>query len=90
VHFDTESCDVLLFEFTSKVALDEGGLTSTTVTNKDELEGWCSRSSHGEDSVTFENGKKSRREKNHAVFILWKVVKKYATVDGEKCVQQNG
>jgi hypothetical protein len=29
-------------------------------------------------------------KKNHAVFILWKVVKKYATVDGEKCVQQNG
>lgn len=26
VHFDTESCDVLLLELASKVTLDEGGL----------------------------------------------------------------
>lgn len=26
MHFDTESCDILLLEFASKVALDEGGL----------------------------------------------------------------
>jgi hypothetical protein len=33
VHFDTESCDVLLFEFTSKVALDEGGLQGMNVSD---------------------------------------------------------
>lgn len=46
-------------------------LTSTTVTNKDELEGWCSRSSHGDDSVTFENGKKSSGEKkSRCIYIM--------------------
>jgi hypothetical protein len=39
VDFDTESRNVLLFEFTSQVTLDEGGLSSTTVTDKHELEG---------------------------------------------------
>lgn len=33
MHFDTEGCDVLLFEFTSKVALDEGGLQRKNVSN---------------------------------------------------------
>jgi hypothetical protein len=33
VHFDTESCDVLLFEFTSKMALDEGGLHGMNVSD---------------------------------------------------------
>jgi hypothetical protein len=29
--FDTESGDVLLFEFTSQVALDKGGLAGTSI-----------------------------------------------------------
>ena len=40
VDFDSECGDVLLLEFTSQVALDEGGLADTTVSNEDELEFW--------------------------------------------------
>jgi len=39
VNFDTESGDVFLLEFTSEMALDEGGLSGTAITDKDELEG---------------------------------------------------
>jgi hypothetical protein len=38
--FDTEGGDILLFEFACQMALDEGSLSSTTITDKDELEGW--------------------------------------------------
>ena len=38
VHLDTEGGDVLLLELSSQVALDEGGLAGTTVTDEDELE----------------------------------------------------
>jgi hypothetical protein len=37
VNLDTESSDVLLLELTSEVALDEGGLADTTITNENEL-----------------------------------------------------
>jgi hypothetical protein len=49
VNLDTESGDVLLLEFTSQVTLDESGLSSTTVTDQDELEsGFVLRSGHVE------------------------------------------
>ena len=38
VDLNTESGDVFLFELTGLVALDEGGLTDTTITDEDELE----------------------------------------------------
>ena len=38
VNLDTKSGDVPLLEFTSQVALNEGGLADTTVTNENELE----------------------------------------------------
>ena len=34
VHLDTKGGDVLLFEFTSQVALDESGLLGFTVSNE--------------------------------------------------------
>ena len=37
VHLDTEGGDVLLLKLTGKVALDEGGLTDTTVTDENKL-----------------------------------------------------
>merc|ERR1712000_114209 len=38
VDFDTQGGHVLLLEFTSQVTLDEGGLSSTTITDKHKLE----------------------------------------------------
>jgi len=39
VNFDTKGSDVFLLELSSQVTLDEGGLTRSSVTDKDELEG---------------------------------------------------
>ena len=39
MNFHAESCDVFLFEFTSQMALDECGFSSTTVTDQDALKG---------------------------------------------------
>lgn len=38
VHFDSESGDVALLELASQMALDKGGLSDATVTDKDEFE----------------------------------------------------
>jgi hypothetical protein len=37
VDFNTESCNVLLLELSSQMALDESGLSDTTVSDKHEL-----------------------------------------------------
>lgn len=47
VDLDTEGGDVLLFEFTSQVAFDKGGLASTSITDKNELKSRDSAFSHG-------------------------------------------
>jgi len=47
VDFDAKRGNVLFLEFACQVSLDEGGLSSTTVADKDELEGWGSLSSFG-------------------------------------------
>lgn len=39
MNLDTEGSKVLLFEFTSQVTLDKGGLAGTTITDKHKLEG---------------------------------------------------
>jgi len=38
VHLDTESCDVLLFELSSQMPLDECGFAYTTVSNENKFE----------------------------------------------------
>ena len=38
VHFYSKSCDVLLFELSSQMSLDESGLADTAITNEDEFE----------------------------------------------------
>jgi len=40
VDLDTEGGDVFLLEFTSEMALDEGGLADSTVSDEDEFELW--------------------------------------------------
>jgi len=39
VDFDTKGCDVLLLKLSSQMALDERGLSSSSITNKHKLEG---------------------------------------------------
>jgi hypothetical protein len=38
MNFDTQRGDVLLFEFTRQVTFDKGGLSDTTITDKDQFE----------------------------------------------------
>lgn len=46
VDLDTQGSNVLLFELTSQMSLDEGGFTSTTVSDEDQFEGRDFSSSH--------------------------------------------
>jgi len=45
MNFDTESCDILLLKFTRQMALDEGSLSGSSITDKYKLEGGDRRSS---------------------------------------------
>jgi hypothetical protein len=46
VNLNTQGGHVLLLEFTSQVALDEGGLAGTTIADQDQLKGRGLLSSH--------------------------------------------
>jgi len=46
MNFNAQGGDVFLFKFTCEMALDEGGLSGSTITNKHELEGWSWLLSH--------------------------------------------
>merc|ERR1719411_2226417 len=37
---DTQSGDILLLKLSSQMSLDEGGLSGTSVSNKNQLKGW--------------------------------------------------
>ena len=40
VHFYSQRSDIFLFEFSSQVTLDKGGLSDPSVSDKNELELW--------------------------------------------------
>lgn len=40
VNLDTHGSEITLFEFTGDMPLHKGGFTNTTITDKDDLEGW--------------------------------------------------
>merc|ERR1712000_744615 len=56
VDFDTQGGHVLLLEFTSQVTLDEGGLSSTTITDKHKLESGSLLLSHLDDWLYRSDG----------------------------------